>query len=158
VKQRRYLISKWLNGSVIQLAHCPLHSQGCRESILKEDYTAKESMNYQNLYPIVHDLSEIDTNGCCSMGFQRNGCFSFQDLVDPSFSTMSIDPDEEYVTRGARVGAYDLSDRHRSEFLDRTSPRNALRSLIDDDRNDVATQEKVQSFDEVYVLTRQVSS
>ena len=114
-------------------------------------------MNYQNLYPIVHDLSEIDANGCCSMAFQQHGCFSFQDMVDPSLSMTSIHADEEYVAKGSRVAAYDMSDRHRSEFLDRATPRNALRSLIEDDRNDEAAEDRVQRFDELYVLTRQVS-
>jgi hypothetical protein len=52
-------------------------------------------MNYNTLYPVVHDLTDAETYGCCSMTYAPPGCFSLQDLVNPSSAPMPFDSDEE---------------------------------------------------------------
>lgn len=115
-------------------------------------------MNFNTLYPVVHDLTEVDTYGCCSMTYAPPGCFSLQDLVNPNYSAMPFNPDEEEAYQSPRR-SNPFRERQRSEYPAYATPLHHLRSLIDDDRNDdvSAVEHPRVQFQAAYVLTRQVS-
>lgn len=91
------------------------------------------------------------------MTYAPPGCFSLKDLVNPSFSAMPFNADEEEAYQTPRRST-PFRARQRSEYPAHTTPLHQLRSLVDDDRNDDASviEEPKVLFEQVYVLTRQV--
>jgi len=117
-------------------------------------------MNMNTLYPVVHDLTDIESTdqpqGCCSILDVSPGCFSLRDLVNPEFSSIPWSPrtpplvDEEF-----REG---ISKQQQPKFCQRQTTFQIPYPLVVDDRNDSikSDDDRRMKFDKVYVLTREV--
>jgi hypothetical protein len=115
-------------------------------------------MNYNTLYPVVHDLTEAETShGCCGGSYMdvSPGCFSLQDLVNPEFSAIPATPNTGTETPKRAGGLF----RRQSSIPVNYGIQypHPLRSLVDDRNDKPWSMERKILFTETYVLTRQVS-
>lgn len=120
-------------------------------------------MNSQSLYPVVVDLTDAEYTPqgfCCSQYICSGGVeFSFQDLL--SREDMPIPQDiSQYVQQSERTTRQELSGRRSPSqgSSPNSAPQKQIIIEIQKDHRDDVAHNQVTSFDDCYVLTRQVSS
>ena len=119
-------------------------------------------MNSQSLYPVVVDLTDAEYTPdgfCCSQYICSGGVeFSFQDLLSREDMPMPQDI-SGYVQQSERASRHGVGSCRRSlsqESSFSSAPQKQVIVKVPKDRHENVTYDRVMSFDDCYVLTRQV--
>eukprot|EP00546_Thalassionema_frauenfeldii_P015648 CAMPEP_0178909902 /NCGR_PEP_ID=MMETSP0786-20121207/8795_1 /TAXON_ID=186022 /ORGANISM="Thalassionema frauenfeldii, Strain CCMP 1798" /LENGTH=297 /DNA_ID=CAMNT_0020582085 /DNA_START=111 /DNA_END=1001 /DNA_ORIENTATION=+ len=113
-------------------------------------------MNVNCLYPVVHDLTDVEAAEQSNACLFDTGCFSLKDLVNPQFSSIHNWSSKEDVDKQT---AEESKDSPKRGFFRRQGSCETpfVTPLVVDDRNDsVNNDQRKMKFDDVYVLTREI--
>mmetsp|Transcript_19661 Transcript_19661/g.29174 ORF Transcript_19661/g.29174 Transcript_19661/m.29174 type:complete len:446 (-) Transcript_19661:295-1632(-) len=115
-------------------------------------------INMNNLYPVVHDLTDVEAEEQANSCLLDTGCFSLQDLVNPQFSPIHYWSSNKTVDQ--QTPTNNTKEPQRKGFFGKQGAYQMPYpiSLVVDDRNDSVAKndERTMKFDDVYVLTREV--